>query len=269
MVQRKRTAGPASQRSTRSQKLPENEHDVQNTHAHAAKVDPQLEEAQSMPRKRARTRKSDGAVDPSADGDLKDELMIDSEYTDHAAGADDKPQKSDAPEAAESGESQPHLAPQTHSLDQANEAIMRDESPTTEMSRGLEGVDIKTPKKQDSMPNTPKSTRSTRPRGKAPAVDANITDEPSSIVTEEPTRRSGRVRKANPIYNEDKYLDAAEKQREIPLPKPKSKPKAPGTAAKTGVWSAHHLLTSKKSKIINAEANACSNSYPRSSSGCN
>ncbi|KAK6344214.1 hypothetical protein TWF696_007856 [Orbilia brochopaga] len=254
MVQRKRTAGSApSRRSTRGQKAPEDEPDSKNTDA--VDADPPPEEPQPTPRKRARTRKSDGKTDPAIEGDLQDEPMVDTNGSaDNAIILDNAPEEGDARDAATL--SKPSL--QTDNIDGADEDAMRDESPTTEVSQKLGSVDIETPRKQNQSTST---TRSTRSRGKAQAEDTDMVDELSTFITEEPIRRSGRARKTNPNYDEDKLLDAARKQLEIPPPKPRpprktdAGPKNAGKGTKAGPTSSHHLLTSKRSKLIKAEAN--------------
>ncbi|KAJ6259735.1 hypothetical protein Dda_5373 [Drechslerella dactyloides] len=254
MVQRKRTAGSApTRRSTRGQKAPEDEPDSHN--ADTIEPDPLPEEPSPTPRKRAKTGKYSGKPDPATEEGLQDEYMIDSkEPTNHATDINNDLEESDTSKTAPQTRSK--LSLQTDNLNGADGEAMQDESPTTEVSQKLGSVDIETPRKQTQSTS---STKATRSKGKA--VDTDMMDELSTMITTDSVRRSGRARKANPIYDEDKILDTAEKQREIPTPKPKpprkqeAGPKTTAKGSKTGVWSSQHLLTSKRSKLINAEAN--------------
>ncbi|KAF3922656.1 hypothetical protein ABW21_db0202234 [Orbilia brochopaga] len=251
MVQRKRTAGSAPpRRSARGQKAPEDETDSND--ADIVKSDLPLEEPQPTPRKRARTRRSGNETSLTREDDPEDELMADiNESTDNATNAEDVPEERDAASRTKFNDN----------IASANEDPARAESPTTEVSLKLGSVDIETPRRQ-----TP-STRSTRSKGKGRADDTDMLDELSTIVTGDSIRRSGRARKTNPIYDEDKFLDAAEKQLQIPPTKSrparkadtdepiKSSPKGGGKGAKTGPASSHHLLTNKRSRLVKAEAN--------------
>ncbi|KAK6511554.1 hypothetical protein TWF481_000469 [Arthrobotrys musiformis] len=232
MAQKKRTTGPASKRkSARNAKEPVPEvddHDVGDIGE-----EPTRDILHQSPRKKAKTEKS-SLVDEDA---AKEEPMHDVESSAPSATAGVSPKGTEA-EGVESAD-----------------ADMQADSPLAEVSQQLEEVDIETPRKQKKVEPTPigrttRSTRSTRSKANE-QEDTNMVDELADFAAPEAPRRSGRARKANPVYDEDKYLDTAGKQLEQPSPKRK----ALGKAAKGGVWSATHLLTSKRSKIINAECN--------------
>ncbi|KAF3920350.1 hypothetical protein ABW20_dc0101462 [Dactylellina cionopaga] len=261
MVQRKRAAGTAAKRkSSRNQKPVESESEAQD--AAVALQEPHAEQTESLPRKKAKTKESTTIAGPTQEGILESGLIEDTDTSiPHATSPDDASEERDAsrPPRSSSNNSQPQLTLDTINLNHQNgsttDVPMQDDSPTTEVSSKLENVDIKTPRKRIQPTLVTKSTRSTRSKDKE-CNDVNMTDELASMATPEP-RRSGRTRKANPMYDEDDYLESAAKFLELPPPKPKAK--AAGKSSKTGIWSANHLLTSKRSKIISAECNAIFN----------
>ncbi|KAK6354110.1 hypothetical protein TWF730_008528 [Orbilia blumenaviensis] len=258
MVQRKRATGSAAKRkSARNIKEPNPENDIH--HAEDIEEEPQAGNPESSPRKKAKTEKQ-LRVD---DFITKEEPMEDAEPSAlYATSANAVDQESDtvwktqgSPLSITRSESQLNLSPEEPRIEGPIDTDMHTENPLAEVSQQLEDVDIETPRKRKNVEPTAvaKSSRPTRStRSKAnESGDTQVVDELSALTTAEPPRRSGRARKTNPMYDEDKYLDTAEKQLEQPPPKIKT----PGKAPKSGVWSANHLLTSKRSKIITAECN--------------
>ncbi|RVD83295.1 uncharacterized protein DFL_007690 [Arthrobotrys flagrans] len=254
MVQRKRVTGSsAKRRSTRNIKEPDPEVHVHN--AEDIEEEPQTENLEPSPRKKAKTEKSS----PVEEETEREEPMHDVESSaPPATGGDDANQEGDV---AGSIQGSPGSKPQlhlSHKETKGKEPVdtdMEAESPLDEVSQQLEDVDIETPRKQKKIEPTPvaratRSPRSTRSK-RNEQVDTDMVGELADLTAPEPPRRSARARKGKPEYDEDKYLDAAEKQLEQPPPKIKTPRKAP----KGGVWSADHLLTSRRSKIITAECN--------------
>ncbi|KAK6529579.1 hypothetical protein TWF281_008750 [Arthrobotrys megalospora] len=250
MVQRKRATGSAAKRkSTRNQKEPDPEVDAQN--AGDIEEEPQAENPESSPRKKAKT----GKLPPVDEDMIREESMQDVQSSaPYATSRDDANHEDYAAEASPQFKPQLDLPLEENEDNEPVDTDMHVESPLAEVSQKLEDVDIETSSQRQRIEPTPvakatRSTRSTRSKG-GQQGDDNMTDELAALAAPEP-RRSGRSRKANPMYDEDKYLDTAEKQLEQPPPKIKT----PGKAPKSGVWSVNHLLTSKRSKIINAECN--------------
>ncbi|KAK6510707.1 hypothetical protein TWF506_009809 [Arthrobotrys conoides] len=253
MVQKKRATGSAAKRkSTRNIKEPDLEIDSHN--AEDIEEEPQTENLKPSPRKKAKTKKSSQIEEDFA----KEEHMHDVESSvQPETGGDNANQEGDiaiSPEGSPRSKLQPDSSLQAEDKEPM-EMDMEAENSLAEVSQQLEDVDIETPKKKKKTETIPvtraiRSTRSTRSK-RNESGDTDMVDELASLTAPEPPRRSGRARKAKPEYDEDKYLDTAEKQLEQPLPQIKTSGKAP----KGGVWSANHLLTSKRSKIITAECN--------------
>ncbi|KAK6334950.1 hypothetical protein TWF718_010391 [Orbilia javanica] len=256
MVQKKRGTGSASKRkTTRNTKELDSE-----LHVHDADdigVDPQTENPAPSPRKKAKTERLPLVEDEAG----REEPMHDvgsSAPLATSSGDANQLQEGDiagGTQASSQSKSQSHQYLKETKGGGLVDTDMEAGSPLAEVSQQLEDVDIETPRKQkksDSAPTTKttRSTRSTRSKGNK-LGDADMVDELANVATSESPRRSGRARKAKPEYDEDKYLDAAERQLEQPSPKTKIS----GKALKGGVWSANHLLTSKRSKIITAECN--------------
>ncbi|KAF3275962.1 hypothetical protein TWF970_006572 [Orbilia oligospora] len=256
MVQKKRVTGSAAKRkSTRNLKEPDPEIDGRNAAAEDIEEEPQTKNPQPSPRKKAKTEKSSQIEENST----KEEHMHDVETSvQPATSSDYANQEGDIagnPQGSPRSKRELHLSSQEAKGKEPTDTDMEAESSLAEVSQQLEDVDIQTPRKQKNSEPTPvtraiRSTRSTRSKKNEPG-DTDMVDELANVTAPEQPRRSGRARKAKPEYDEDKYLDTAEKQLEQPLPKIKT----PGKAPKGGVWSANHLLTSRRSKIITAECN--------------
>ncbi|KAK6541805.1 hypothetical protein TWF694_007586 [Orbilia ellipsospora] len=260
MVQRKRTAGTAAKRkSTRNQST---DPDVNTTKL--ATPEPHQEQTQPSPRKRSKTDNSTLKSNKDQDDTLLGEPTesFKAPVAD-ATSLDNATQNTNALGSSQDPAKipQPQLSLDIENIEKPNasppDTTMRDESPTDEVSLKLEEVDIQTPRKVDQ-PVSVRAARSTRSRAKE-STDVDITDELLAVATPGPTRRSTRAHKPKQIYDEEQVIDAAPQLKKPQPQKQSAKPKPTGKPAKTGVWSSQHLLTSKRSKIINAECNAIFN----------
>ncbi|KAF3902350.1 hypothetical protein AA313_de0206733 [Arthrobotrys entomopaga] len=260
MVQRKRTAGTAAKRKpTRNQST-----DIDVNAAGIATPEPHQEQTQPSPRKKTKTDNNDSTLKSNKTQDNNALLgepiealkapISDAASLDNATPDGDKSTSQDPANIP-----QPQLTLDTENIEKLNtsppDTTMQDESPTDEVSLKLEGVDIQTPRK---VAQPLRATRSTRSRAKE-SKDVDMTDELALIATPEPPRRSTRSQKPKRMYDEEQVIDAVEQPKKPQPQKQTAKSKPTGKPAKTGVWSSQHLLTSKRSKIINAECNAIFN----------